>query len=92
MAKTLHINTSEELKGVEEVLFPSILCAAVYKGNIRTLEEMKAYGADMAVEDYDMRTPLHVAASEGKLDMVEYLLKNGASVHVRDRNNDSPLR
>jgi ankyrin repeat protein len=36
---------------------------------------MKSYGADMSVCDYDRRTPLHVAASEGDVEMVQYLMK-----------------
>ena len=36
---------------------------------------MKSYGADMSVCDYDRRTPLHVAASEGDVEMVKYLMK-----------------
>ena len=83
VAKALHLTTSEELKKVEGVLFPSILCSAAYLDNIATLKEMKELGADMAVGDYDMRTPLHVAASEGNEQIAEFLLKNGASVHVR---------
>ena len=59
---------------------------------METIESLKKFGADLAASDYDMRTPLHVAASEGKVEMVKYLMQNGASVHMRDRNNDSPLR
>jgi hypothetical protein len=36
---------------------------------------MKSYGADMSVSDYDRRTPLHVAASEGDVKMVKYLME-----------------
>ena len=36
---------------------------------------MKSYGADVSVHDYDRRTPLHVAASEGNLKMVKYLME-----------------
>ena len=41
--------------------------------------------------DYDMRTPLHIAASEGNLEMTQYLLERGALVHKKDRNNDTAL-
>ena len=91
VAKCLSIKTTEELENIKEVLFPSLLCAAVYKGSLNTLTDMKSFGGDVAMGDYDKRTPLHIAAAEGKLDVVEFLLKSGASVHVRDRNSHTPL-
>jgi ankyrin repeat protein len=42
-------------------------------------------GADFSAENGDFRTPLHVACCGGNLEMVEYLLLSGASVHVKDR-------
>ncbi len=92
VAKSLSIKTSDELEGVEAALFPAILCSAVFKGSLDTLEAMRTnYGADLTAADYDKRTPLHVAASEGNMEVVEYLLRHGASVHARDRHDDSPL-
>ena len=89
----LHITTSKEIDGLQEVLFPSILCAIVHSGVPESkLEVLRIkYGADMAMVNYDGRTPLHVAASEGRVTVVEYLMRNGAGIHVRDRNNDTPL-
>ena len=41
--------------------------------------------------DYDHRTALHVAASEGKLESVKLLLSRGAEINVVDRWGDTPL-
>lgn len=48
-------------------------------------------GAYLSSCDYDFRTPLHVASSEGNTAMVRYLLQHGASVHMRDRDHHTPL-
>lgn len=41
--------------------------------------------------DYDRRTALHVAASEGHLKLVEFLVRKGANVNRSDRWGGSPL-
>lgn len=41
--------------------------------------------------DYDRRTAMHVAASEGHLSIVEYLVKKGAKINRSDRWGGSPL-
>ena len=40
----------------------------------------------MLLGDYDMRTPLHIATSEGNLEMTRFLLERGALVHKKDRH------
>lgn len=41
--------------------------------------------------NYDGRRPLHIACLNGNLDVVNFLLSKGASVHVQDMFNRSPL-
>ena len=46
---------------------------------------------DINKGDYDHRTALHLAASEGHIDVVAYLCKRGANVNVEDRWGGRPL-
>lgn len=41
--------------------------------------------------DYDRRTPLHIAASEGHLEICQYLVTKGAQLNRSDRWGGSPL-
>ena len=93
VAQQLHLQTSKEIQNLREVLFPSIICAMVHSGAPTSkLDILKnKYGADLTMANYDGRTPLHVAASEGRVEAVDYLMRSGAGVHVRDRNNHTPL-
>ena len=50
---------------------------AASNGNIRTLERLVSEQRDLQIGDYDMRTPLHLASAEGKLEAVQFLLKQG---------------
>jgi len=76
---------------VREALFPPLMCAAAANGNVGSLESLHQQGGDFNLPDYDGRTPLHLACSEGHLEAVHYLLHQGASVHARDRFNHTPL-
>lgn len=45
---------------------------------------------DVNCADYDKRTPLHLAAAEGKVEVVRFLLEKGA-VSTKDRWGNTPL-
>lgn len=49
------------------------------------------YQADIDIEDDNHLTPLHVATAEGHSQVVEYLLKSGASVNGSKRASETPL-
>ena len=45
----------------------------------------------MSGVNHDNRTALHLACHEGNLEIVNHLLLNGVSVHIRDRYDRTPL-
>ncbi|XP_055589321.1 L-asparaginase isoform X2 [Uranotaenia lowii] len=91
VARTLHLNSQKELSQLKSSLFPAMINTAVLAGDIGKLNNLKSYGANLSAENYDHRTPLHVACSEGNLEVVQFLLQNGAAVHIRDRYDRTPL-
>ena len=62
-----------------------LMCAAAAAGNVERLAELIAGGAIPSQGDYDHRTPLHLAASDGRLDALLFLLEAGADPSAVDR-------
>ncbi|ROL51910.1 60 kDa lysophospholipase [Anabarilius grahami] len=91
IAKSLSISCKEELEAIRDALTPTLVCVAAKIGDIEALEAIREMGSDLSLADYDGRTPLHIAACEGHLKVVEYLLSKGATVYARDRFGDTPL-
>ncbi|CAI9110274.1 OLC1v1010268C1 [Oldenlandia corymbosa var. corymbosa] len=67
------------------------LCMVVLKGDADFLRRLLSRGIDPNSKDYDERTPLHVAASQGFYIMAKILLDAGASVLSKDRWGNTPL-
>ena len=68
----------------------SFLSAAA-AGNIAILKSLIDTGIDVNTADYDKRTALHLACSEGRLEATKFLLENGADPNAHDRWRGSPL-
>jgi ankyrin repeat protein len=70
---------------------------ASYKAQAEKLERLIAHGADVnQPAGNDGRTALHVAAGWGykgdnSLAVIRVLLKNGADINARDKNDQTPL-
>ncbi|XP_047467044.1 60 kDa lysophospholipase isoform X2 [Mugil cephalus] len=92
IAKCLSISCKEELEAIREALTPPLACAAAKIGDLEALKALKDTGANLCLGDYDGRTPLHIAASEDHLPVVQYLLSLGASVYAKDRYGFTPLK
>lgn len=67
------------------------MCTLVTKGDSDLLRRLLSNGIDANSKDYDHRTPLHVAASQGLLAMARLLLGAGASVFSTDRWGNTPF-
>jgi urea transporter len=90
----LAINKEEDLARVEKQMLPALLCCLAAQGKVHQLRKM-ARGENAAerlsLADYDGRTPLMLAAAEGRMNVLHYLLKLGVDVTAVDCHGGSAL-
>uniref|UniRef100_H3CAG1 glutaminase n=1 Tax=Tetraodon nigroviridis TaxID=99883 RepID=H3CAG1_TETNG len=66
---------------------------AASRGDEQALRRYFLSGVDVKAVDYDGRSALHVAAAEGHVQVVRFLLENaGANPALKDRWGSSPLQ
>ncbi|GMH11968.1 hypothetical protein Nepgr_013809 [Nepenthes gracilis] len=61
------------------------------EGDLEGIKELLDSGVDVNFGDIDKRTALHVAACQGRTEVVELLLQRGSEVNPRDRWGSTPL-
>jgi hypothetical protein len=66
------------------------LCWVASVGDVDEVRALVESGADPNLGDYDGRTPLHLAATEGHPDVVAYLLGQGVDTNPVDRWGGTP--
>ncbi|MEO1310809.1 MAG: glutaminase [Pseudomonadota bacterium] len=74
----------------EETDYTFHLIRAASQGDVNEISRLTAFGVDLGSADYDGRTALHLAASEGRADVVEFLLSRGVDPRPRDRWGHTP--
>ncbi|KAJ8771969.1 hypothetical protein K2173_027146 [Erythroxylum novogranatense] len=67
------------------------LCSAIAKRDFNLFKRLLNNGINPNAKNYDFRTPLHVAASEGLYSFAHLLVQAGASVLPKDRWGNTPL-
>ena len=60
-------------------------------GDLNSIIVLESKGIDLNSYDYDKRTALHLACSEGHLNIVEYLIKKNVNIEIVDRWNNKPI-
>ena len=64
------------------------LFKAAWTGDVSTLRDMNI---GVNLKDTVGRTPLHIAAEKGNIDVAMFFVENGANVNVADANGNTPL-
>ena len=91
MARGAHDpDSASRVTAIREALTPVLMCSAAGRGSATQLRTMLANGADPSSSDYDGRTALHLAASNGRLECVELLIEARAELSPLDRWNGTP--
>ena len=67
------------------------LCWAAAQGDLAEIQRMVASGVDLDDADYDGRTCIHLAASEGHENIVKYLIGKKVNLSPKDRWGGTPI-
>lgn len=65
--------------------------SAAFYGDLQLLKSLIRAGADPKNTDYDGRSPLHLAASRGYDDVVQFLISEGVDINLTDQFGNTPL-
>ena len=67
------------------------LLLAASTGDLNSIIILHSKGIDLNSSDYDKRTALHLSCSEGKLNIIKYLINKNVNKKIVDRWNNTPL-
>ena len=82
---------SDKIAKFDDELMVIELLFAATRNDVEGIRHLVAKGVPINAGDYDLRTALHLAAAEGSLEVVKYLVSHGHPLFVRDRWGATPL-
>lgn len=83
--------SSSQILNESEISETAIINAAS-SGRLDLLKQYDSNKVDFNTGDYDQRTPLHLAASEGHLEVVKWLVEEKkVDINIKDRWRGTPL-
>uniref|UniRef100_A0A2P2HVG8 asparaginase n=1 Tax=Hirondellea gigas TaxID=1518452 RepID=A0A2P2HVG8_9CRUS len=91
IGKALEMNSAVGQLHLQEILVPTLFLNAVQNSDITRMNQLIDHVEDLNQTDAMGTTYLHVAVSEGQLEVVMWLLQHGALVHVKDLKGHTPL-
>ncbi|KAL3934731.1 MAG: hypothetical protein SGBAC_009613 [Bacillariaceae sp.] len=85
----LNERTHPDMHWLNDARASGLLNQAVYDGDIQKLQRLIKANVNLDAGDYDMRRPVHIAASDGNMSAFRVLVEAGADLSVRDRWGNS---
>eukprot|EP01126_Amoeba_proteus_P061015 TRINITY_DN8146_c0_g2_i2.p1 TRINITY_DN8146_c0_g2~~TRINITY_DN8146_c0_g2_i2.p1 ORF type:complete len:119 (-),score=32.79 TRINITY_DN8146_c0_g2_i2:239-565(-) len=64
---------------------------ACQTGDMKLLTELHKKGVNLNVVDWDKRSPLHLAVYKDRIEIADYLSKQGLDINAQDRWGVTPL-
>ena len=93
LSGAIQVSSEGEGEELRDYLNNIVMCNAALNGDLDSIKVLvdSDAGWQVDVQDYDSRTPLHIAAEHGHQGVAEFLITKGARVHQKDRNGYTPL-
>jgi glutaminase len=103
LVDTFNFHQFDDLSGVSDKVDPRVgrveqeaesvvmMIWAASVGDLLTIQQLLARGLSPDAADYDGRTPMHLAAAEGREAIVQFLITRGANLTPLDRWGHTPL-
>ena len=82
---------TDEMATFDNEMMVIELLFAAFENDVPGIRQLVARSIPVHAGDYDLRTALHLAAAEGSLQAVKYLVEHGHPLNVRDRWGATPL-